>query len=158
MSRFSIRVDQSLIRGAYLCPNICRHDIDRSLPRTPKEIFNSNQIMVDKMRDTFSNDVLIVPSVGNNDIYPHNVLAPGPNSITSEFLQYACLHQLEPGADVPVGSGDTLSLPTLAMFSSEEPTSRLRSYPIESLSSHSTPCSGMMRIPVSPVHFENIVS
>ena len=44
-------------------------------------------MMVDKMRETFLKDVIVVPSIGNNDIYPHNVLAPGPNSITSEFLK-----------------------------------------------------------------------
>jgi endopolyphosphatase len=44
-------------------------------------------MMVDKMRETFPNHVTIVPSIGNNDIYPHNVLAPGPNHVTSEFLQ-----------------------------------------------------------------------
>ena len=44
-------------------------------------------MMVDRMRETFPADVLIVPSIGNNDIYPHNVLAPGPNSITTEFLR-----------------------------------------------------------------------
>ncbi|KAK4685787.1 endopolyphosphatase, partial [Tremellales sp. Uapishka_1] len=64
-----------------------RHDIDRSTPRTPKEIFELNRMMVDKMVDTFGKEVVIVPSIGNNDIYPHNVLAPGPNHITSEFLQ-----------------------------------------------------------------------
>ena len=62
-----------------------RHDIDRALPRTPKEIFESNQLMVNKMRDTFGKDVPVVPSLGNNDIWPHNVLAPGPNTVTSEF-------------------------------------------------------------------------
>lgn len=67
-----------------------RHDIDRSLPRTPAEIFSTNRMMVDMMRDAFP-AVPIVPSIGNNDIYPHNVLAPGPNHISSEFLQSAQL-------------------------------------------------------------------
>lgn len=70
-----------------LADMVGRHDIDRNLPRTPKEIFNLNRMMVDKMREAFGKDVVIVPSIGNNDIYPHNVLAPGPNTITSEFLQ-----------------------------------------------------------------------
>jgi endopolyphosphatase len=43
--------------------------------------------MVDKVLDTFPEYVKIVPSIGNNDIYPHNVLAAGPNHITSEFLR-----------------------------------------------------------------------
>jgi endopolyphosphatase len=44
-------------------------------------------MMVDKFRETFSKEVVIVPSIGNNDIYPHNVLAPGPNTVSSEFLR-----------------------------------------------------------------------
>ena len=80
----SIRYTLSMISDDAL---LNRHDIDRALPRTPHEIFDSNRMMVDKMRETFPNDVMIVPSMGNNDIYPHNVLAPGPNHITSEFLK-----------------------------------------------------------------------
>lgn len=63
-----------------------RHDIDRTLPRTPKEIFESNRMMVKKMKAAFPH-IPIVPSIGNNDIYPHNVLAPGPNRISEEFLK-----------------------------------------------------------------------
>lgn len=65
-----------------------RHDIDRSLPRTPQEIFELNTMMVDKMLSVIPRDVPIVPSLGNNDIYPHNVLAAGPNRITEHFLGY----------------------------------------------------------------------
>jgi len=64
-----------------------RHDIDRQVPRTPKEIYELNRMMVSKMEDTFGKDVVIVPSVGNNDVYPHNVFAPGPSSITEEYLR-----------------------------------------------------------------------
>ncbi|WVR08267.1 hypothetical protein IAU60_005314 [Kwoniella sp. DSM 27419] len=64
-----------------------RHDIDRELPRSPQEIFNLNRMMVSKMLDTFGSDVPIVPSIGNNDIWPHNVLAAGPNHVTEEFLR-----------------------------------------------------------------------
>ncbi|WVO13727.1 hypothetical protein L204_101349 [Cryptococcus depauperatus] len=63
-----------------------RHDIDRSLPRTPNEIFTLNRMIVEKMLDTFGRDMPIVPSIGNNDIYPHNILAAGPNRMTEEFL------------------------------------------------------------------------
>lgn len=45
-------------------------------------------MMVEKFRETFGKEVVIVPSIGNNDIYPHNVLAPGPNAVSSEFLRY----------------------------------------------------------------------
>ncbi|OCF37058.1 endopolyphosphatase [Kwoniella heveanensis BCC8398] len=64
-----------------------RHDIDRELPRSPREIFDLNRMMVGKMLDTFGTDIPIVPSIGNNDIWPHNVLAAGPNHITEEFLR-----------------------------------------------------------------------
>ncbi|WVF68665.1 hypothetical protein IAT40_003436 [Kwoniella sp. CBS 6097] len=64
-----------------------RHDIDRELPRSPREIFDLNRMMVGKMVDTFGTDIPIVPSIGNNDIWPHNVLAAGPNHITEEFLR-----------------------------------------------------------------------
>ncbi|OCF61739.1 endopolyphosphatase [Kwoniella mangroviensis CBS 10435] len=63
-----------------------RHDIDRSLPRTPNEIYELNRMVVSKMLDTFGTDIPIVPSIGNNDIYPHNVMAAGPSKLTEEFL------------------------------------------------------------------------
>ena len=69
------------------CVLMGRHDIDRNYPRTPHEIFALNSMMVDKFRETFGKEVVIVPSIGNNDIYPHNVLAPGPNAVSSEFLR-----------------------------------------------------------------------
>ncbi|KAJ9114260.1 hypothetical protein QFC22_005712 [Naganishia vaughanmartiniae] len=62
-----------------------RHDIDREIPRTPKEIYELNRMMTGKMRETFGEDVVIVPSIGNNDIWPHNILQPGPNAVTNEF-------------------------------------------------------------------------
>jgi endopolyphosphatase len=43
--------------------------------------------MAAKMVEVFGKDMPIVPSVGNNDIYPHNVLSPGPNRITEEFVR-----------------------------------------------------------------------
>ncbi|EIW71731.1 hypothetical protein TREMEDRAFT_27201, partial [Tremella mesenterica DSM 1558] len=65
-----------------------RHDIDRDIPRRPDEIYELNRLMVDLMRDAFPPHVHIVPSIGNNDIYPHNVLAAGPSSISSEYGRY----------------------------------------------------------------------
>lgn len=64
-----------------------RHDIDRSLPRTPREITALNEFMANKMLDTFGPEVVIVPSLGNNDIYPHNVMGPGPSGLTSGMLR-----------------------------------------------------------------------
>ncbi|KAI5451729.1 Endopolyphosphatase, variant 2 [Naganishia albida] len=62
-----------------------RHDIDREIPRTPKEIYELNRMMAGKMRETFGENVIVVPSIGNNDIWPHNILQPGPNAVTNEF-------------------------------------------------------------------------
>ena len=77
-----------------------RHDIDRNYPRTPREIFDLNSMMVDKFRETFGREVVIVPSIGNNDIYPHNVLAPGPNTVSSEFLRQVASVAHKASADV----------------------------------------------------------
>ncbi|KWU43467.1 hypothetical protein RHOSPDRAFT_13083, partial [Rhodotorula sp. JG-1b] len=61
-------------------------DIDTRLPRTLPEILDLNRYVADRIRQTFGKDVPVVASIGNNDIYPHNVLAPGPNKITNEYL------------------------------------------------------------------------
>ncbi|KLT41553.1 hypothetical protein CC85DRAFT_247424, partial [Cutaneotrichosporon oleaginosum] len=63
-----------------------RHDIDRFLPRSGKEIFDLNKMMAQRMVETFGKKVPIIPSLGNNDVYPHNIMEPGPNRVTQEFL------------------------------------------------------------------------
>ncbi|GAA5915507.1 hypothetical protein JCM8208_007469 [Rhodotorula glutinis] len=63
-----------------------RHDIDSRLPRSLPEIFELNQFLVERVRKTFGKDVPVVASVGNNDVYPHNVMFPGPNKVTSGLL------------------------------------------------------------------------
>lgn len=63
------------------------HDIDDKIPRTQEEIFGLNRLMTDKMRDTFG-DVPVVPTVGNNDVFPHNVMFPGPSRTTTEYAEY----------------------------------------------------------------------
>ncbi|KAJ6599058.1 endopolyphosphatase [Mycena vulgaris] len=63
-----------------------RHDNDRKLPRTPSEIYDLNRAVATKMASIFtSRGIPVVPSLGNNDVWPHNIMIPGPNSITSEF-------------------------------------------------------------------------
>ncbi|BEI80477.1 hypothetical protein CcaverHIS002_0110060 [Cutaneotrichosporon cavernicola] len=64
-----------------------RHDIDRFLPRSGKEIFDLNRMMAQRMVNTFGKKVPIIPSLGNNDVYPHNIMEPGPNRVTQEFLK-----------------------------------------------------------------------
>lgn len=63
------------------------HDTDRDIPRSPKEIFDLNQLMADKMLDSFGVDVPIIPTMGNNDIWPHNIILPGPNRVTEQLLK-----------------------------------------------------------------------
>lgn len=63
-----------------------RHDIDRVLPRSGKEIFDLNRMMAKRMIDLFGKKFPVVPTLGNNDIYPHNILDAGPNRVTQEFL------------------------------------------------------------------------
>lgn len=63
-----------------------RHDNDHQLPRTPDEIFDLNRAVTAKMESVFTHrGIPVVPSLGNNDIWPHNILEPGPNRVTTEF-------------------------------------------------------------------------
>ncbi|KAM0755926.1 hypothetical protein T439DRAFT_320624 [Meredithblackwellia eburnea MCA 4105] len=62
-----------------------RHDIDSRVPRSLPEIFELNRYISKRIKSTFGN-VPVVTSIGNNDIYPHNILFPGPSAITNEFL------------------------------------------------------------------------
>ncbi|KAJ4478099.1 endopolyphosphatase [Lentinula aciculospora] len=68
-----------------ICDN-ARHENDRKIPRTTNEIYESNVSLARRMNKIFtSRGIPVIPSLGNNDVYPHNILAPGPNSITNEF-------------------------------------------------------------------------
>ncbi|WBW72593.1 vacuolar polyphosphatase [Schizosaccharomyces osmophilus] len=58
-----------------------RHDNDNHFPRTKSEIITSNEKIVDKMIETFP-DVPIVAAIGNNDVYPHNIMEGGSSSMT----------------------------------------------------------------------------
>ena len=75
-----------------------RHDNDERVPRTEKDLVHSNEIMIEKMADVFSDDVVtssenvakrlrvpIVPNIGNNDFMPHNIFRAGPNRWTKIF-------------------------------------------------------------------------
>lgn len=76
-----------------------RHDNDIQRPRTEREILSLNELMVEKMYETFGNKdgvddddptndflVPVVPTLGNNDILPHNIFFPGPSVLTREYL------------------------------------------------------------------------
>ena len=62
-----------------------RHDSDEAIPRSPAQVQDSNQAIADRFADVFSDPsgealrIPVIPTLGNNDILPHNVLLPGPN-------------------------------------------------------------------------------
>lgn len=63
-----------------------RHDEDHEIPRPLDEIVALNRAVAKKMEDVFlRKGIPVVPSLGNNDVWPHNTLSPGPNEITDEF-------------------------------------------------------------------------
>lgn len=77
-----------------------RHDNDELTPRTDKQVEDSNEMLVNKFVEVFgkednindtdpTNDFIvpIVPTLGNNDILPHNIMDPGPNKWTRAFLR-----------------------------------------------------------------------
>ncbi|KAJ8120801.1 hypothetical protein ONZ43_g2586 [Nemania bipapillata] len=85
-----------------------RHDSDEELPRHNQDILSMNRRITDAFIETFSDDsglvVPVVPTFGNNDIYPHNILMPGPNdilrtysSIWAQFIPEAQRHSFEFG-------------------------------------------------------------
>lgn len=76
-----------------------RHDNDEGVPRSSAQIVEQNEFIVEKWRETFgkkenwgddnpNNDfvVPIVPTLGNNDVMPHNIFEPGPNAWTARYL------------------------------------------------------------------------
>lgn len=71
-----------------------RHDNDHKLPRSEKVIAELNELMVQKFTQVFGSndprkafDIPIIPSVGNNDVYPHNLFGRGPNAQTKRLYQ-----------------------------------------------------------------------
>ncbi|KAG7292112.1 hypothetical protein NEMBOFW57_002145 [Staphylotrichum longicolle] len=69
-----------------------RHDRDEELPRNADQVLGTNTWIADKFVHVFSTadgkgmTIPVVPTFGNNDILPHNILLPGPNKW---FQQYA---------------------------------------------------------------------
>ncbi|KKA30197.1 hypothetical protein TD95_001920 [Thielaviopsis punctulata] len=86
-----------------------RHDSDETIPRNASQVLGSNKLMVKKMIKLFSDDngkltVPIIPSLGNNDILPHNILMPAPNkwlrtytNVWKSFIPESQLHSFEFG-------------------------------------------------------------
>lgn len=61
-----------------------RHDGDEQLPRNTEQVLGANRRLSDKFVDAFADSngrlmVPIIPTFGNNDFLPHNIMNPGPN-------------------------------------------------------------------------------
>lgn len=115
-----------------------RHDNDRQIPRTELQIFEVNKnvsdIMVEKFKDYNTPDprvfeVPLIPSLGNNDVYPHNLFAIGPTlqsrllfKTWSPFIPQDQMHIFEKTAsfvtEVIPNQLAVLSINTLFMFKS----------------------------------------
>ncbi|KAG0228872.1 Endopolyphosphatase [Mortierella sp. GBA43] len=112
-----------------------RHDSDNEHPRTQKEIEDLNREIAKKFLDTFAPDendpfqqrIPIVPSIGNNDIYPHNIMDAGPNRILqhfseiwADFIPESQYHTFQNGGyysvEVIPGKVTVVSLNTLYFF------------------------------------------
>ena len=95
-----------------------RHDNDEENPRSDSQVMELNEFLVSKMFDVFgkrngdendddpNNDYIvpIIPTLGNNDILPHNIFRQGPNKWTRtyarmwrQFIPEEQRHQFEQG-------------------------------------------------------------
>ncbi|KAI0081809.1 endopolyphosphatase [Panus rudis PR-1116 ss-1] len=109
-----------------------RHDNDRKLPRTTREIYELNRAMARRMEEVFlSKGIPVVPTIGNNDIWPHNIMLPGPNDITSQyssiwrsFIPFTAYQVFQRGGyfsvDVIPDSVAAISLNTLYFYASNK--------------------------------------
>ncbi|KAG6050883.1 hypothetical protein E4U39_002831 [Claviceps sp. Clav50 group G5] len=109
-----------------------RHDSDEEHPRTDKTVLDSNREVANKMIKTFSSDngkldIPIVPTFGNNDFLPHNIMYAGPNrwltayaDIWGRFIPEEQRHAFEFGGwfhvDVIPGKLTVFSLNTMYFF------------------------------------------
>jgi endopolyphosphatase len=71
-----------------------RHDNDERIPRTASEIIDLNEILATKFIDVFEDketprglSIPVIPTIGNNDIMPHNIFKEGPNRWTRRFTE-----------------------------------------------------------------------
>jgi len=90
LTDFSQQIDFAIWTG-----DSARHDNDIKIPRTSAEIYDLNEMTVNKMIDVFGTSpdaeyplaVPVVPTLGNNDIYPHNIMLAGPSELTKEYVE-----------------------------------------------------------------------
>lgn len=74
-----------------------RHDYDEKIPRTEDEVFYLQRFLTQGFIAALSDNtphrnpgrnlsIPIIPTIGNNDVMPHNIFKPAPNKWTTEFL------------------------------------------------------------------------
>ena len=71
-----------------------KHDNDDRIPRTEKQVVSQNRFVVEKFAEVFGEgkhghkgfSIPIVPTLGNNDVLPHNIFKEGPNKWTKTYL------------------------------------------------------------------------
>jgi endopolyphosphatase len=71
-----------------------KHDNDDRIPRTETQVIEQNRLVVEKFAEVFGEgkhhnkgfSIPIVPTLGNNDVLPHNIFKEGPNKWTKEYL------------------------------------------------------------------------
>ncbi|KAF9357117.1 Endopolyphosphatase [Mortierella sp. AD094] len=69
-----------------------RHDSDNTHPRTQEQINQMNDLMAKKFLQAFppgpdGKRIPVIPCIGNNDIYPHNIMYPGPGPVLQHYSQ-----------------------------------------------------------------------
>ncbi|KAH6659986.1 Metallo-dependent phosphatase-like protein [Truncatella angustata] len=85
-----------------------RHDADESNTRSEKDVIRSNRIIADKFASTLSDKtglaIPVIPTFGNNDILPHNIMVGGPSKwlkrytdIWKHFIPESQRHTFELG-------------------------------------------------------------
>ncbi|KAG0317831.1 Endopolyphosphatase [Dissophora globulifera] len=67
-----------------------RHDSDNTHPRTQDQINEMNNAMAKRALQAFppgpdGRRLPVIPSLGNNDVYPHNIMYPGPSAILDHY-------------------------------------------------------------------------
>ncbi|KAI9282625.1 Metallo-dependent phosphatase-like protein [Sporodiniella umbellata] len=94
-----------------------KHDWDKKLKRRKKTIFESNQRMTDMMLGTFKN-IPVIPSFGNNDVYPHNQMSDKDTDLL-DFYTSLWKHWIpaDQRATFRQGGYFTLRLPQLHIIS-----------------------------------------
>jgi hypothetical protein len=92
-----------------LTGDFARHDDYPAIPRTWQEVLDENTKVAFKVAKAFPG-VPILPSLGNNDCYPHDTMAPpGPNNTVLNGLAQAWAPLLDPQTRQQMLNGGWLS-------------------------------------------------